>query len=158
MTDEPSEGAKAAAETDAEEFASQFFYDEWLPEDMQVSMKRLADSYRLACRPLREERDYQIQEGLKTAIALMKSDEDNAKLRERVAELEHLEAEAWGIRFCCNGADCACEGKPVDPPSWWQPDMAKRIAELESENARLKEHIQVLTVELQALKHGGAPL
>lgn len=37
----------------------------------------------------------------------------------RVAVLEREKAEAWGIRYCCDGSDCACAGRPIDPPKWW---------------------------------------
>ncbi len=39
-------------------------------------------------------------------------------LKERAALLRE-KGEAWGLLYCCDGSDCACQGKPVDPPSWW---------------------------------------
>lgn len=52
-----------------------------------------------------------------------------------IKQLRRLEAEEWGIQYCCNGIDCGCKGMPVDPPSWWTPDIKK----LQIENDRLKK-------------------
>ena len=41
------------------------------------------------------------------------------RLRRQVDQLEREKAEAWGLKFCCDGHDCWCQGQPVDPPSWW---------------------------------------
>jgi hypothetical protein len=59
---------------------------------------------------------------------------------DEVERLNRLEAEAWGIRFCCNERDCGCQGRPVDPPAWWTPD----IKALQEEIERLREALERL--------------
>jgi hypothetical protein len=71
---------------------------------------------------------------------LSDKDEEIRRLREQVKQLKRMEAEAWGIRFCCNGEDCGCKGLPVDPPSWWRPDFDEEIDRLRSIIATLHDH------------------
>jgi hypothetical protein len=63
-----------------------------------------------------------------------------------VAEINQLVREkgaAWGIKFCCSGYDCGCQGEPVDPPTWWHDmsdqidSLERRVAELEADKERL---------------------
>ena len=70
-----------------------------------------------------------------------------AQLAEEVERLNRLEAEAWGIRFCCNERDCGCHGEPIDPPAWWTPDiraLQDDLTTLRAENAQLGETLKDL--------------
>ncbi len=70
---------------------------------------------------------------------------DAIQLAEEVERLDRLEAEAWGIRFCCNGRDCGCQGQPIDPPAWWTPDiraLQDDLTTLRAANAKLVEREQ----------------
>ncbi len=67
------------------------------------------------------------------------------RLRAEVERLRRPEAEAWGSEYCCSGSDCGCQGKPINPPSWWTPDIAR----LRAENDRLRATEQSITLALQ---------
>jgi len=60
------------------------------------------------------------------------------ELAKEVKRLTRLEAEEWGIQYCCNEIDCGCKGMPVDPPSWWTPD----IRVLQEENTQMREALR----------------
>ena len=54
-----------------------------------------------------------------------------AALEEKLAEANAKNSEllrekgaAWGVKFCCNGYMCSCQGQPVGPPTWWHEQEA----------------------------------
>lgn len=60
------------------------------------------------------------------------------------AALDELCKAVFDVEFCCDGSDCGCRGRPIDPPLWWDEMQAlrrdhERVEWLE-ENAALAQH------------------